>query len=846
MKNPFPMQSFAYLSMMLPIIITALLLGSVLYIGGIGFIQYQLASANPRYQAQLIEVHTQQYQRFFNQWSDVQQSSLQRIVQQPWVQQALMQPNAATLAQIQADLADYLPYAMIAYLIPTGEARLDSLAEPPLSFAALDMIRRAEQGQTVAFEFHQYQNQPYLQLVQAVRAPIDQSLLGTLSLSVEFAALTDAMQLLQHDKGLITLKQQFANTSAQTLLQLGSHTGNTRYDLPLKHPHLTLEYTPDNTLAQAQIIQLKGYELPLLALSILWPVLIFGLAALLAYRLRQDHRLLLRFIHHQFTGKPGPIPQFRLQPVYQLATRMAQIQPRLGGVDSPEPLLKPKSVSADHSAPAAVLGEAAILDLQLSDADSHRLEAGQPHTPQPSVLGEQISLTAEIFRAYDIRGIVGQTLDTAIAYSIGRAIGSEALHLGQQTLIVGRDGRLSSAELAQALINGLTDSGRDVIDIGLVPTPVVYYATHILGARSGVMVTGSHNPAAHNGFKIVLDGLVLAQAQILALLHRIQQGQFSEGQGTVTQQDIMHNYINRITSDIQINRRLKVVFDCGNGAAGSIAPQLFDTLNCEAIGLHTQVDGSFPHHHPDPSVADNLRDLIERVNQEQADLGIAFDGDGDRIGVVSNSGKIIPADRLLMLLAKDLLTRNPGAKVVFDVKCTRRLKGLIIGYGGKPIMCSSGHSLIKRQMKASGALLGGEMSGHIFFKERWYGFDDGLYAAARLLEILSQSPRSIDSLISVFPEDVSTPEILIPVLEPQKFAIVSRLKQQADFVDATVIDIDGLRVEFPDGWGLVRASNTSANLVLRFEGETEEALMRIRNLITEQLKAVDSSLVFPY
>jgi phosphomannomutase/phosphoglucomutase len=379
-----------------------------------------------------------------------------------------------------------------------------------------------------------------------------------------------------------------------------------------------------------------------------------------------------------------------------------------------------------------------------------------------------------------------------------------------------------------------------------VPTPVVYYAAHVLAGKSAVMLTGSHNPADYNGFKIVIAGDTLANQQIQALKTRIDNNDLLSGVGTVEQVDVLERYFKQIRDDIAMAKPMRVVVDCGNGVAGVIAPKLIESLGCSVIPLYCDVDGNFPNHHPDPGKPENLADLIAKVKAEKADLGLAFDGDGDRVGVVTNAGTIVYPDRLLMLFAKDVVSRNPGADIIFDVKCTRRLTPLISGYGGRPVMWKTGHSLIKKKMKETGALLAGEMSGHIFFQERWFGFDDGIYAAARLLEILSQDRRDAEHVFSAFPNDIATPEINIPVTEQSKFSIIERLQRDGVWCEGNITNLDGVRVDYPKGWGLVRASNTTPVLVLRFEAETEQELERIKEVFRAQLYSTVPDLDLPF
>ncbi|MBS0566223.1 MAG: phosphomannomutase/phosphoglucomutase [Proteobacteria bacterium] len=469
--------------------------------------------------------------------------------------------------------------------------------------------------------------------------------------------------------------------------------------------------------------------------------------------------------------------------------------------------------------------------------------------PKPAPVEDQdIHVSRSIFRAYDIRGVLGKTLNVDVARLIGRAIGSEMASRGLSTIAVGRDGRLSGPSLAAALIEGLRATGVNVTDIGAAPTPVLYFATHHLNLGSGVMVTGSHNPPDYNGFKIVLGGETLAEDAIQKLCQRIVDRDFASGTGLLEKRDLSADYIERIAGDVRLHRPVKVVIDCGNGIPGAIAPQLFERLGADVIPLFCEVDGNFPNHHPDPSDLHNLEDLILTVKQVKADLGIAFDGDGDRLGVVIPSGEVIFPDRTLMLFAQDVLSRNPGATIIYDVKCTGKLAPVIEAAGGAPLMWRTGHSLIKGKMRETGAALAGEMSGHFFFKERWYGFDDGLYAGARLLEILSGDARQRlpQAVFESLPNSVSTPELKIELAEGEHYKFIERFKQEAKFEGAAINTLDGLRADWPDGWGLVRASNTTPVLVLRFDAESMDVLKRVQNLFRAQLLAVNSKLKLPF
>jgi len=457
------------------------------------------------------------------------------------------------------------------------------------------------------------------------------------------------------------------------------------------------------------------------------------------------------------------------------------------------------------------------------------------------------NVPASIFKAYDIRGIVGDTLNEEVVYNIGRAIGSEAHARQQKSIAVARDGRLSGGLFVAALTRGLRDAGRDVIDVGMVPTPLLYFATHHLDIGSGVMVTGSHNPSNYNGFKMVLGGETLAEEAIQGLRKRMEQDDYYEGdEGAYRALDIVPDYFACVLDDIRLTSQLKVVVDCGNGVAGVVAPQLLSRLGCDVIELFCDVDGNFPNHHPDPSQPENLQDMIAAVKACNADLGFAFDGDGDRLGVVDASGHVIWPDRQMMLYAADVLSRNPGAEIIYDIKCSNHLGRVIEAHGGKPLMWKTGHSLIKAKMKESGALLAGEMSGHIFFKERWYGFDDGIYTGARLLEILTTSDVVPKELFATLPEAFSTPELQVKMEEGEHHAFIKRFIAEVSFDDGEINTIDGMRVDFGDGWGLVRASNTTPCLVIRFEADSEDALNRIQDAFRKAMLGIRPGLTLPF
>ena len=459
-----------------------------------------------------------------------------------------------------------------------------------------------------------------------------------------------------------------------------------------------------------------------------------------------------------------------------------------------------------------------------------------------------VAVDPGIFRAYDVRGVVGKTLDIGVAELLGQAVGTVMHEQGAAEIVVGRDGRLSGPDMVSGLVEGLRKAGRNVIDIGMVPTPVVYFGTYELRTGCGIAVTGSHNPPDYNGFKIMVGGTTLSGDAITDLYQRISEGRLhtAEARGSLSQRDISDDYLARIASDVQLDRRIKVVVDAGNGVAGELGPKVLKAIGAEVVPLYCEIDGTFPNHHPDPSEPHNLEDLVKAVAGEGAELGIAFDGDGDRLGVVTPSGANIFPDRLLMLFAADVLERNPGAVIVYDVKCSGRLPGHILRHGGSPLMWKTGHSLIKSKMREVEAELAGEMSGHFFFAERWYGFDDGIYSAARLLEIVAGRGESPGEILEALPEGVSTPEIKVDAPAGDPHAFVEKFRAAAQFEGARASTIDGLRIDWPDGWGLVRASNTTPVLVMRFDADTQEALERIQSQFRSQLLALDPGLSLPF
>jgi phosphomannomutase/phosphoglucomutase len=545
---------------------------------------------------------------------------------------------------------------------------------------------------------------------------------------------------------------------------------------------------------------------------------------------------------------------------FGLVSKLHPYQPPLKLTEDPEQV----SRLADQSAPAR------------EQADNEQADEGQarsPHEEKPGAdhgdgfgtielpdLGfnlekvnmprkkaaPPVELVESIFRAYDIRGVVGETLDADVAYQVGQVVGSLTVEAEAGPVVVARDGRDSGPDLVEGMISGISSTGCDVVDIGAVPTGVLYFAAYELGSGTGVMVTGSHNPPDYNGFKMVIGGITQAGDQITDMYKRIQSGTLRVGKGSVSREDMLVRYRERISGDIQLQRPLKVVADCGNGIGGICAADVLREIGAEVMPLFDEVDGTFPNHHPDPSEPENLEDLIEAVRLMGADVGVAFDGDADRLGVVTAKGEIIYSDRLMMLFVKDVLGRVPGSTIIYDVKCTGHLHHVIEEAGGKAMMYKTGHSLIKNKMKEVDAPFAGEMSGHFFFKERWYGFDCGIYSAARLLEILAADERSVEEILGSLPNSVSTPELKLQMEEGENHAFVEQMQEKARFGDARLTKIDGVRADYPDGWGLVRASNTTPILVIRFDADNKQSLQRIKDIFRMQMLAINDQLKLPF
>ncbi|WP_281496269.1 phosphomannomutase/phosphoglucomutase [Marinobacter sp. S0848L] len=797
-----------------------------------------------------VNVEANSAQHRLNHYLKALQGQVQAVANQQYVIDRVS--GESDLRPLSRQLLSAVNGAAEVFVFPRRGIPRTGNSDSLLGFAGLELAQRAENGQPMLPDAFPRDNQWYLQFAAPVRSSVSKAVIGTVLVVFKADHLAPLLQVTNETIGGRLALVQTAAGSKRPVISVGSGNG-AEVSRSLMNPDWDVVYQPGKTPA-------PPVSTVLLALLVLIPVLVAAAVVWLllgkAQRsVREDVSAMTQWAYKVFSGERHKLPGTQWDMVAstgEVLSRVSQVVEKR--VSQAKNTAAPKAAAA----PASTKGEKdeplfdsdSTLGMDMLDGDDDVLGLGSSDAPLfdediPDVLENtvpDIQVEAEIFRAYDIRGIVGETLSAGIVEIIGQAIGSEATERGVASLCIGYDGRHSSPELADALAKGVMSAGCNVIRVGAVPTPVLYFATHHLNTGSGVMVTGSHNPANYNGLKIMLGGETLSGDAIQKLYQRIQTGDFTSGQGEQAEEDVRRAYLDRIVGDIAVAAPLKVVVDAGNGIAGELAPILVEELGCEVVPLFCDIDGDFPNHHPDPGQPDNLQHLIAKVQEVGADIGIAFDGDGDRLGVVTNKGKIIWPDRLMMLFARDVVSRNPGADVLYDVKCSRRLAGVISEAGGRPVMWKTGHSLMKAKMKETGALLAGELSGHVFFGERWYGFDDGLYSAARLLEILGIEDRHSDEVFEDFPEDISTPELNVEVTESDKFAIIERLGEQGDFGDGNVSTIDGIRVDYPDGWGLCRASNTTPVLVLRFEAETEEALERIKTVFREQLQKVAPDL----
>ena len=809
------------------------------------------------YNRWVLDAQAANLQQLSQQYADDRASSVQRYfsefqrslggLQRPALVQALLDNNQNTLKERAERTRSERDEVLSVRIFGLGQADLDRKHSYPIHFAQLDMIHRTEKGEKVMPEASKFGGKwliySTLPLYKSQQKPIDTEqadknkteaatkttikvvptkiLIGTALVVSQLTPLKQLLAQSEADHGLSELLQSFNPRKPDVIVSAGINTGNVEQNSEqgshkitaqavVASSHWVLRFTPAQYLVEQTVIS------PVMTMFItLLSTLIGIIAAIFAAKYTAQQQL-----HKQVQ-----------QAIASRATQKGRSAKRATGKRSREDI---------HRA-----AHADVLDVKVINEDKDILGLNEQTSSSASapVGSDAADVPEQIFRSYDIRGLAETEITAALATKIGRALGSEALDQGESSMVVARDGRNSSPELCQALVEGILSSGCDVINLGITPSPFMYFATHHLeNTSSGVIVTASHNPSEYNGFKIIINGTTLADDTIQDVRARILRGQFHGGQGSEVERDIMPDYIDRILADVALAGDVHIVIDAGNGATSEAAPTMFDELGCEVTPLYCEFDGDFPNHQPDPSRSENLQDLIKKVQEVGADIGVAFDGDGDRLTIVTPKGRIIWPDQLLMLYARDIVSTNPGTDVLFDVKCTRLLNQLISSYGGRPIMWKTGHSHMKAKMIETGALLGGEFSGHIFIKHRWYGFDDGIYACARLLEIMTLRDEDIDTLIDAFPVQESTEEILVATTDENKFKVIERLIASGDFPEGERTTIDGLRVDFDKGWGLVRASNTSANLTLRFEAESKQELEQLKILFKRELSKIDGAL----
>jgi phosphomannomutase/phosphoglucomutase len=757
-------------------------------------------------------------------------------VKEPGLLHALRNKDEELLHKRESLLAYMFPAALRIRILPPDFDKPDNSINPPISYSCLDLLHKSRTGDSSIVEVHLLgKPEQHIDIARNIRDNNNVAL-GNLLLTLPVQTVKQVFKQMKATDGLLELQQTNSRGQTITITSRGDNankSGQALATAPIKNTLLKMVYWPDASsagVAKHDALMYWGI------VAAVW--LSFSLMLFLMYRrtnkaLLNDQVMVIKLVKDIQQGSMSNKYPISLKNCLGAMEQLRMIAGNMTGLRE-----KNKDATSPGASPSAASSES---DAFSFDTSSDALEVRE-------LTDEDLNtdINTSIFQAYDIRGIVNKTLTPEITRKIGQAIGSEAQDKGQNKIVVARDGRLSGPELSQSLIDGLQQSGREVIDIGRVPTPVLYFASHYLGNGSGVMLTGSHNPPDYNGMKMMLCGDTLHGDAITALKERIETSNLVSGEGSFQTLDVIPSYIERVTSDVRLERPLKIVIDCGNGVAGEIAPQLYKALGCEVIEMFCDVDGNFPNHHPDPSKPENLMPLARAVTEQGADLGLAFDGDGDRLGVIDSTGKIIWPDRYLMLMAMDVLTRQPGAQIIYDVKCTNHLEKVISDHGGQPLMWKTGHSLIKAKMQETGAQLAGEMSGHIFFKERWLGFDDALYAGARLLEIVSSESDASSKLFASLPESVSTPELNIKMSDGEHFKLMEQLKSSAHFPGARLIDIDGIRLEFEDGWALVRASNTTPSLVLRFEANDAAAMGRIQDLIRSQLLSIAPDLDLPF
>lgn len=833
--------------------IAGLTLLSMLIVIGLGFAYLAMLREPALQRAQIDRVaesfSTQQATNIRHLLSRLQER-MRGAAGSPLALSAIASRSGEDIGLVETALLDHFPEVISLRIIPMGEmgtADFQGGSQGLRNHIEVDLVRRSGDGETTRPEAYQFEGRWMTSLAELVTHPRIADRRAVVIATIDNKLLSEQLKSLDPAAGKFTLEQHFTSPTGlereDVIAVAGSGDGQDfAHSTPIPDSSWQVTFTPSRALLSALAID----PAPLL---VVLGLCVFAAIAGVVIIVRLFSRALDSEINKVISAADIKTPlELAIPELVTIAKQLRRATLRtlrqsssLGSSEIPQP--KVETLSRQGAELVNPMFQSAnILDEDEGDNLDLDLAASKAPPPKAADGDAPKGFPHHIFRAYDIRGDARSELTDELVARIGRAVGSIAGEMEEQTLIVGCDGRKSSPRIKAVLVKALMESGRDVIDIGQVPTPLVYFATRHLNCRSGIMITGSHNPGDYNGMKIVLNQRTIAAGGIQQIQERVLQNKFTSGSGRMIRENVLPDYAEEVLSDIAIAVPLKIVIDASNGVTGAIAPTLFEDLGCEVVPLYCEVDGNFPNHPPDTSDEANLQDLIAKVRQEEADFGVAFDGDGDRLAVVTGSGKIVRSDVLLMIYAEDVVSRNPGADVVFDVKCSRNLTQLITRYGGRPVLWKTGHAFMKEKMVETGALLGGEFSGHMFFGERWYGFDDGMYAAARLAEILSTHGDSLDDTIARFPAAVSTPEILIPVPEEDKFPLMEKIIRGADFSSGKINTMDGIRVDFAEGWGLIRASNTSPALTARFEADDADALEAIMGEFRAQIALVEPEL----
>lgn len=788
------------------------------------------------------------------------ETRLRGAAQSPLALSAISSQSAENIELVEQTMLDYFPEVVSLRILPLSElgtANLEGGTGGLRNHIEVDLVRRTANGTKTQPESYEFENNWLTSIAYLVAHPRNKSHTAVIIVTIDNKLIVEELNFLDGALGRTILQQIFTNNKRDRIFDIahagfGDATDYTQIS-PVQDTPWQISFTPSGQMLD------DVSPKPWLIYALLGLLSATTIAAI-GYQWLRSRKALAEDIDTMTVGANRHAPMIlKTEEMVGIAkqlrrTTLRNLRQTASGDSEPAlPEVHEDSydlMSASTGIEVAEISDPmfqkdAILDVTENDDEVElELELDIAMDDEDDIEEDTGGLPKHIFRAYDIRGLADEELTDDLVHQIGLALGTIAEEQQQQSLLVASDARLSSNRIKNTLVKALVESGRDVIDLGQIPTPLLYFATQKLDYHSGVMITGSHNPAEYNGMKIVLNKQTIGAGGIQNIFDRIRAGSFSKGAGRIVREDVVARYLDEVLSDIAVATPLRVVIDAGNGITGPIAPALFEELGCEVIPLYCEPDGNFPNHDPDTGNEDNLRDLAAAVSEHDADFGVAFDGDGDRIAVVTNSGEIVRTDQLMMLFADDVVSRNPGTDVVFDVKCSRQLSQLISSKGGRPVLWKTGHAYMKEKMAETGALLGGEFSGHIFFGERWYGFDDGMYAACRLAEIIAIQGLSLDECLSEYPQLSSTPELLLPVDERYKFRLMNKIIDKADFAPGKVNTLDGVRVDYNEGWGLLRASNTGAYLTARFEAESAEALESIKGAFRKAITQADPNFDF--